>query len=306
MSTPFDPIVTAGKLWAVIGDGQTIVWIGSGLSTGVYPGLDEFIPDLCSACGVGGGGSGVSFMQAAENCKVANAAVFRTTLGQTYGAPTAITREAYHLLTGLPFRAYVTTNFDPLLAKACRLHPDIPVHKYPDLPILEMGNGRRPAYYIHGGVERPNDPDVQSLVLASSDFEEAYDLRINGFLQEILTSCPIVFLGCRLSEASISAVFQRVKRVMARLEDLNRGRPQPQRFILQAEPFPIPGTIIDRQTQEALDSAASERNRFAELGIETLPYPYDPEHMALEAILGELNDMQESARTLGVGGGPRA
>jgi hypothetical protein len=113
----------AETLHEALRGGSCVAWIGSGLSMD-YPNWQSAIGTLCGECGIADFGesdpspTAEQMMDKAQECKQANRDTYERTLGRLYGGPPGRTRLAYSWLVKAPFKAYVTTNFDPLLSEA--------------------------------------------------------------------------------------------------------------------------------------------------------------------------------------------
>lgn len=158
----------------------------------------------------------------------------------------------------------------------------------------DLGASGRPVYYVHGCVERPDDPEARNLVLAASDFERAYNECLNGFINEVLMNYKVAFFGCRLREQTIGDVFQRVDRVMKQLESTRRSRPLPRRLVFLGETDTDAGGSADEQEQ-GQKSGQSEIERIEELGIRVLRYPDAQEHFLLDKILSNAIELRSAS-----------
>lgn len=110
-------------LGALFGRG-CVAWIGSGLSRPIYGDWLQTVDQLCNRCGVRpfdvsiANPDAAQLIDKAEECKVANLVVYEATLANLYGKTDVVTRKAYSMLMKAPFKAYATTNHDPLLSEA--------------------------------------------------------------------------------------------------------------------------------------------------------------------------------------------
>lgn len=227
----------ANELWNIIRHGNCYAWIGSGLSKPAdYPEWPKAIDILCDKCevphlSVSEKNDPNKLMSKAEDCKKQKPEVYCLTLGEMYGLRKACTREAYTYLTELPFRGYITTNYDPLLAKAAERIGNIQIQSYPRLQMRT--DSQKQVYYIHGFAQRNDEPNGENLVLATSEFEKAYKASIlPSFLLQVLSFSPIVFIGCRLLEPSIQDTFKRVNDIHLQIISSDPDFPIPPRSIL--------------------------------------------------------------------------
>src|SRR3990172_386500 len=163
----------------MIKDGNCIVWVGSGLSKSAeYPDWKETIRKLCDKCEVtllskSEEESPDKLIDKAEECKKADIDAYHNTLADLFGRQPVSTRFAYQSLMKLPFKAYVTTNFDPLLSETGAIEEYGKLYYYPCFP-PELGNSH-PIVYLHGHARPDNQAMGDNLILARSDFDEAYE-----------------------------------------------------------------------------------------------------------------------------------
>ena len=206
------------NLAPIIENGDCIAWVGAGLSKiARYPGWAEAVRELCRACGVSSLSSSDEadpdrLIDKAQECKEANQQAYEDTLGRLFGGEVVETRQAFSLLMLLPFKGYVTTNFDPLLVEAGISHGYTNLCVYPALYSLHLERLKRPIFHIHGLARNGGRPRGDRLVLARSDFEEAYGDEgvVSVFLAGLLLNYDILFIGCGLTEPAITEVFRRV------------------------------------------------------------------------------------------------
>jgi len=179
------------ELWPLIGAGDCIVWIGSGLSKNIgYPEWTKAIEEICAACGVSyldpaEDKTADNLISKAEECKNANHGVYKQKLSSLFGTSMPITRRAYSLLMKLPFRGYITTNFDPLLSDAAAMAGNRVLQAYPDLNPIGIDNTNT-VFYIHGIARVGQTPVGDNLVLARSDFDQAYAGIVHALLLIVL------------------------------------------------------------------------------------------------------------------------
>jgi hypothetical protein len=273
-------------LKAVSGD-DCIAWIGSGLSALAYPNWATAVAALCAACGTppldsADTPSANQLIDKAEECKAANRNVYEATLGNLFGGNVVAQRQAYSWLVSAPFKAYVTTNFDPLLSEAAAPFGNTSVFRYPLLETREVDRKKKPMFYIHGHARPNGAPCGENLVLARSEFDQAYDGVVGVFLPALLLSYPIVFIGCRLAEPEIREQMSRVHSMHVQIRKSQDGYKTPRRFAL------LP-PIFSKNTRDRV-AEMQEASYFADLDTEVLRYsPVDPKkHWEIEDILKTL------------------
>jgi hypothetical protein len=241
--------------------GDSIVWIGSGLSIGCgYPGWQEAIEQLCKACIPGKADvqpSSVAddLLEWAERCKETNRVEYHKTLERIYGGPPHLIRTAYVRIGACPFRFLVTTNFDPCLEAVCGSND--PVITYPNLALFR--GTHHTCVYLHGKARWGTEPKADNLVLAKSDFAVAYSpgsSLLPGAVEQLLVSHRVLFVGCGLREPVLKQLFRRIKEMQESRTSIPLGK----RIIL------LPDTKDEARAEQ-------EAEHMKSLGIEILRYP---------------------------------
>ena len=191
----------------------------------------------------------------------------------------------------LPFKAYITTNFDPLLAAAGFTHGHTDLYSYPDLPPREIERCTKPIFYLHG-LARQNDEAIgKNLVLARSDFAEAYEGSVRIFLENLLLSYPILFLGCGLTEPAVHETMRRVHKVHNQIQRVRETIKPPRRYaLLPTRKIAGHDLNFETKTERDLDAEFSEDNRFSELAVSVLRYNVNnpKQHSEVEEVLETL------------------
>lgn len=291
------------KLRPMIENGDCIVWVGSGLSKSAdYPDWKETVKELCDKCDV----TLLSepeeelpdkLIDKAEECKKADINTYHNTLANLFGGQPVNTRFAYTSLMKLQFKAYVTTNFDPLLSEGGIFEGYDKMFSYPLFP-HELGNSH-PIVYLHGCARLDNQATGENLILARSDFDEAYkDIGIvNDFLVGIIRNYPLVFLGCSLSEPVIYEVFQKVYNIHTRIKRTYPDRSLPKRYIVLPTQRQV-SEISDEGMEQVKSKEREENNRIDEMGIEVIRYMPDDWHThgEIEYILRQLWESTKNSK----------
>ena len=298
----------ADELLRAVNDGRCIAWVGSGISKPLYGNWPSSITSLCVACGVADFGASTreptadDLLDKAEECKRTNVAAYESTLAVMYGGEFGKTRIAYERLVRAPFRAYVTTNVDPLLSTAGEVVGSEALRYYPELPSIDIERCKKPIFYIHGHA-RPNGiANGHNLVFARSDFERAYGPSgvVRQFVEQLLTNYPIVFWGCQLQEPGIRESLQRVRDMHTQVKEARDGFTPPLRFAVLPTIYARTKGKLGQETEEA---EAAEADYFTAIDIKVLRYdPRDREnHWEIEEILRSLCD--SSSKLTGVSAG---
>jgi SIR2-like protein len=184
----------AAEILKAVSGRDCIAWIGSGLSRPVYDDWPSAISKLFKACGVKDldgslpGRKSDQLIDKAEECKQANGGLYEATLADIYGRDEVKSRRAYMWLLKAPFKAYVTTNFDPLLSETAAAFEHTDLFCYPLLEGRDLERKSKPIFYIHGHARPNGTPSGKNLVLARSEFTKAYQGIVGVFVQNLLLS----------------------------------------------------------------------------------------------------------------------
>lgn len=272
------------------------VWIGSGLSNGLYPSWKQTIQQLCNSCGIPfphdddvlPTQEADFYMEKADECKTADPDEYSRALRSMFGPTSTQKRQALSLLIRLPVKGFVTTNYDPLLREEANLYtgPDhaFNVRAYPSLSTRDLSSSKTPIYHIHGAIFE-DDEDV-NIVLAKSEYEEAYGdgSLLPGFLKDLLTMQDMLFVGCSLDEPDMRKLFDQVHGIVKKLTAVSPTFTMRRRYILIAKrPDGLPSSREDERNED---------ERFKTMGITVLRY--DPglspnrNHQHLDNILKRL------------------
>lgn len=304
--TAAGPLDGVKDLWELLKDGQCVAWVGAGLSAiADYPQWDETVERLCAACQVSPLGlnerSAEFLMEKAEECKTTNPNAYQDTLAALFGRPPVQTRHAYNLLMTLPFKGYVTTNFDPLLAIAAATHGYNDLYSYPSLPGRELERSLKPIFYIHGLARQNNVPRGDNLVLARSDFEIAYNGSVRIFLDSLLLSYPILFLGCSLTEPAVHEALRRVHRVHDQIAKIYSRMIPPIRYaVLPIRERTDKTDNLEQKKERDAEAEQAENERFQELAVSVLRYQVSDirQHYEIEQVLETLCTFDNKPVTL--------
>ena len=284
------------KLLPMIENGNCIVWVGSGLSKSAeYPDWKETVRELCDKCGVTLLSKSEEelpdkLIDKAEECKKADINAYHNTLANLFGGRPVNTRFAYQSLMKLPFKAYVTTNFDPLLSEAGAIEGYDKLYSYPIFP-PELGNSHS-IVYVHGHARQNNQATGENLILARSDFDEAYkDIGIaKDFVVNIFTHYPLLFLGCSLTEPVMYEVFQKVHNIHTLIKRTYPDVPLPPRYIMLPIQRQVYSEFPDENIGQVDRRGREEINRFDKMEIKVIRYEPDDlrRHGEIEYILRQL------------------
>ena len=281
----YDPLLP--ELLDLIRKGSCVAFVGSGLSSGIYPTWEELISTICHNCGLGHIDStqplnADSLMELADTAKAQDRDSYDRTLIDTFSGTVTQTRRAYELLMKLPFKLYLTINFDPLLADETRKPENqcSEIYKYPSLPYKE----KRDVYYLHGLVEKDSDLEV---VLSKTEFEEAYHHKssLYNILYRTFVWENLLFVGCGLREPALQFVLDMCHKQQRSLISKYGADQPPRRYILKPYKYEPTSRTMQRLTKQEHD----ESQRFEELGIKVVRYDPRDRHSGIEEMLEHLH-----------------
>lgn len=298
MGWPPEPLVLPTKFRTCVNTGDCVAYIGSGASAGCYPSWTELVNSLCRHCGssctVEEGGLAEEYLRAAEDAKTIAEHRYYEHIGQVFGRTATRTNLLYDALLQVSFFSYFTTNFDRLLAEEGRRRQGTSqnsVHAYPALDRKLVRKGS--IHYLHGIVQENCTPCAGTIVLARSEFEDAYQANspLMNFLISTLENDPICFIGCRLQEPDMKTVFDICQRHQQKRMQLQPDRSPPPRYIFLAKPTLFrKGTFDPDLSSERMEK---DESYYRELGIETVWYTASGnDHSILQKAFEQMAQLQ--------------
>ena len=175
--------------YGLISDGKCCLYIGSGVSTAVCGDWKTLITELCVACDVDiknneKVNSIKGRLELADQALEKNAIEYQKYLYEKIVAK-RIASTDYKTLVKLPFKSFITSNFDAGLASFLDVK-DYTIKVYPDLDYTEMRNH---AFYIHGKIDSPSFI-TDNVIFGNKAFERVYTHEniIPDFLKAIIRS----------------------------------------------------------------------------------------------------------------------
>lgn len=278
----------------VLHSGQCMVFVGSGLSVEQYLTWPVLICRLCKACGVADPEAALD-ADADDLMRMADAAYeqdresYYRVLDDVFGRGVTGTRVAYGLLLRLPFAGYVTTNFDPSLEWESRI-PERGIQRVYALPSLKAaGLAERSVFYIHGHLRDDRPAADHDIVLRQSEFDLHYgeESLLPGFLRELLSYHPILFIGTSLREPELNRIFEICRRIRKRIET-KYSESAPPRYILLPMVFRIEEADGVRRLVRDVRAESDEDRLFGEMDIKVVRYDRkDERYSGIEDILQE-------------------
>jgi len=307
-------VANLASLERLMSIGEVVAFVGSGLSSGVYPEWKELVRRLCEACGLkierdALDGAPAQLMHLCDQAKTMDPEAYYRTLGEIFDRKTT-TRKAYEYLVRAGFRNYVTTNFDCLLADEIGRYAESrgvkeeSVFAYPGCEVRFLRR-EKTASYLHGYISPGCIPGCSTaIVLSQEDFDLGYgaESKLPILLNVLFTEHPICFIGCQLQELPLQRVFREAQGIRARLRGEYK-HPVPGMFIL-LEDWGIPADGCKQKTFTRLGGVVEataiqvrdgndETAYYEDLGIKVIRYPRFPDHKGLDDVLRKLARISE-------------
>jgi hypothetical protein len=207
------------QLESIIRGGNALAFVGSGVSKHAgYPLWKELVKELAHSAGISLeerdlDSDGTRLVEIVQMCKD------RLTESRYYEELRRIfepsVRDPYSLMhvqiLEMPFVSFPTTNIDNCHVLAKDNVRNRPIAKDWDVyPVFAIDRLReRRILYIHGKVE--NDDRIKSVILAKSEYENAYKLNGGGareFLLYALRRFDCVFIGYSMNDVFLSKVIE--------------------------------------------------------------------------------------------------
>lgn len=268
-----------GELRDLVLRGNPVAFIGAGMSNPPGEQHRETVERIANRCEVGIDNRPLP--EVIDQCEETNPSEYEAALRDMFSKHMAATRTALSYLFRLPFKAFVTTNFDPWLRNLATQQKIQRVHVYPDLPLHEGLS--RAIYYIHGCCDSEN-PRYRpgTLVFGAKAFSQAYspESLLPGFLLNLFTYEQVLFLGFDPSEKHIADLLTRANVIREHISADAPSTSSPIRFLLWPSLMES-----DKQARGKWDAKIEEFR-----ALEVTPVMYDPEnkdHRGLERTLYE-------------------
>jgi tetratricopeptide (TPR) repeat protein len=285
-------------------EGQAIAFLGAGVSAPLYPLWVDVIAEMIDHAA----SRGLTPERAAACRALARdrpdavvellrrhlgEAHYRAALRETFrvrrDADTARTwTPTQELVCRCPFRAVVTTNYDPGIADArirVRTHAistgfttwtdELGLDRWRSGDVY--GDAELPILYAHG---HHNQPDT--IVLATTEYRRAYAGKLAHVLANIVTSAHLVWIGFSFAD-------QRITTILAEVAEHAGTRISP-----GAEPRHVAVMAWDPANGQDPDTLRTLAE--IDFGAELVLYPApDGDHSALVRLLGSLTDVRYPA-----------
>ncbi len=295
---------------------RCVVFVGSGLSMDQYPSWSYLVGDLCEACGLPSEAAEARktrdpdvLPRLADAAHDRDSGAYNRKLDEIFGGRVTGTRAAYSLLARLPFASYVTVNLDPLLAYEGMKpeHGICGIRTLPSLHVHELA--ARCIFYVHGYIRDDRSSAEHPVVLRQTEFMRAYDVSqsmLPGFLQQLLISYPVLFIGMGLGEPQLKRVFE-ICRDLRRGIETEYGVAAPGRYVLRPMAFRPEENLGSRATRRDEATESEEDRLFKEIDVKVVRYHQrDNRHSGIEEILEEWCDLSPPSIEPGFfGGGPQ-
>jgi len=294
-----------------VNSGSCVAFVGSGLSLPdiLYPSWEQLIVLLCKECGLDESinlNDSELLLELADKARERDEATYYKTLNEVFGKPVVKTNLAYDLMMRIKFCSYITTNFDPLLEKEAQKpehHCNSEIYSCPALPFDKIR--LRSVYYIHGKIQANSMQGPMQIILGKRDFDYYYALQhgtLLSFLHQLLTSYPLLFIGCGLRERPLRRIFDICREARREIENAVSGSKAPHRYALL--PMKFTKTLQNPIWKRDVTKEEEEKARFMELDIRVVRYdPKDENHSGLLAILEEWCTLSPTTRGSGFEGG---
>jgi len=266
--------ILLGPLKDVISAGDCVAFLGAGVSMPDYPDWRDLVAKLAKVCGVQEPPKPqASLKELAEQARRTDEGAYWDVLHYEFqNRKCPETAYRYHMLARIPFKAYLTTNFDPLILDILKLHRNIAFCEYPWLPTERLCESPGVVFYLHGRMRPSKAPaNHPEIILTESDFKEAYDgaSKLPHLLNAALTEHDVCFLGCGLQDDTMANIFATCEKIRAKAHG-GSGQSIPRWFALVEEGWLAP-------------------HKFEDTGIDVLRYPrMDHTYVGLTTLLEHL------------------
>lgn len=199
--------------------------VGAGPSSPVMPAGAKLREQIAAACGLDADDPR-PFWDFFEDAKVKNQDAFCTIINDQFQDRPFLGIEAYEHIVSIPFKSFITLNYDSCLPKAFaadtggkweELFSIYPMRRRPDgtaiglASAVDLGHKRR-LVAVHG-YRDPNDPfwPISKIVLTRTDYERHYIAPETGsylgqWWKGVLSLHDCLFIGTSLQEPGLKSV----------------------------------------------------------------------------------------------------
>lgn len=249
------PGETEARLTQQIKNGEVVAFFGAGMA--IPPGKDwgRLVEDIARECGVCIDSHDLK--EIIDRCIEKDVARCNEVMRLHLTSDQPVTRTALVHASKLPFKAILTTNFDPWLRQSFDRKHFPSCFRYPDLPLNRGVEGG--IYYLHGFFDS-SDPSssIEDLVFGARSFDRAYKESIlSGFLLQVFTYEKILFIGFDPTEENVAGLISRSHRIRAQiLRQTASHQPaerQNRHFALWAQPVSEPQEWAVREMQKVIE-----------------------------------------------------
>jgi hypothetical protein len=234
-------------------DGKCIAFVGAGASIPPGENWNDTVRRIATHCGIPIEDN-MSRPEIIDKCLDKDEATCNQACRDLFPRHIASSRPAMDYLLRLPFKALLTTNFDPWLRQHSRRDHYQRCHIYPDLPLhYGLKDG---IYYLHGYFDSEDrNATVRALVFGERSFREAYEgSLLPGFLLNVFTYETVLFVGVDPTEQRLFTLLQQSISIRKQIaSDSTAISVPPKRFILW--PTPVGASPEQRAQEDATISA---------------------------------------------------
>jgi hypothetical protein len=190
---------------------ECVLFVGAGLSRGAgLPDWNELIDRLTADLRLGPNPR-LDYLDLAQWYRERfGGARLADVLRHTYGEQSRPTL-AHYLLTALPVRHVITTNYDDLLERSLTAQKRYPVKVARQEDVARTGQGGVYVVKLHGDVARPEE-----VVLSRDDYDEFFQRRpaMALLLEGLLLNQTFFFVGYGLRDPNFRQIYARIARML--------------------------------------------------------------------------------------------
>lgn len=299
-------IQSVDDFYSMIKDESWCAYMGSGVAASVLGSWRDLVSDLCKKCKAPFNPNDLEnedqLLELADRAWEYSSTEFCKFLYDKLGPINPGGSNVYSWIMRLPFKAYLTTNYDDGLRSVNGVGKSrSKVFVYPNISPTDISLGQ--IFYLHGKIDSA-EFDNESIILGAKSFKKGYNdtSPLNDVIRNLLLYENIIVFGARLKEPPLSKLIQKIYDLSVIREEEHKISPK-KKIIIIPGIHPKKGGAINRtenpEMYKKYQDFILEVKSFREVGFSVYSYETNNNdaHKDFNIFLNSLNRVHESIQT---------